>query len=243
MIVLPRPGPAPDLGSSRYRNLDLSISRLVHREHREPSRPHLQMHSHVDCRPSEGPRRHPQIPSIVERLPNEVQRLVFSHLDYQSLIHLSTTNRHFHRTVHPAAMAEPFDKAQFVMHAAKDFPQHRPSEKGQDYRPGNFECYMCFRVRAPDHFDTKQATSVFVDTSGRLVRGRDPRETDREIMLRRFCIECGVREWLHPPGHSITTKMGRDLWVCLCRRVWSKPGCLRCPDCAADCPLRSCSKY
>lgn len=179
------------------------------------------------------------MPSLIERLPQELQRLVFSHLDYQTLIHLSTMNRYFHQTIDPQGMADPADKAQFVMRAAKDFPQHRPSEKGHDYKPGNFECYVCFRVRSPEHFDMLQPLSVYVDVHGNIVRDREPDpRSDRLVMLRRFCISCGVDTGIHAPFDCLTTRTGRDLWVCRCRKVWSKPGCLRCPDCQGDCPLR-----
>ncbi|KAH6609005.1 hypothetical protein Trco_002351 [Trichoderma cornu-damae] len=179
------------------------------------------------------------MPSLIERLPQEIQKVVFSHLDYQSLIHLSTMNRYFYQTINPQGMADPADKAQFVMRAAKDFPQHRPSEKGHDYKPGNFECYICFRVRSPEHFDMLQPQSVYVDVNGHIVRDREPdSRTDKLIMLRRFCISCGVEAGIHAPFDCLTTRTGRDLWVCRCRRVWSKPGCLRCPDCHGDCPLR-----
>lgn len=184
------------------------------------------------------------MPSGIERLPNDLQRKVYSGLDYQSLIHLSTMNRYFHQNIDPQSMADPADKAQFVMRAAKDFPQHRPSEKGHDYKPGNFECYVCFRVRSPEHFDMMQPQHAYVDPHGCLVTDRDPQPgMDRQISLRRFCIECGVREGLHAPFDCLTTRTGRDLWVCKCRRIWAKPGCLRCPDCRGDCPLRPKKKF
>lgn len=184
-------------------------------------------------------RRPAMTSSLIERLPNELQRIVFSHLDYQSLIYLSTMNRYFHRAIDPQAMANGIDKAQFVMRAAKDFPQHRPSEKSHDYRPGNFECYICFRVRSPDHFDMLQPQSAYVDAHGCLVRNREPDvRTDRQVTLRRFCVDCGVAEGLHAPFDCLTTRTGKDLWVCSCRQVWSKPACLRCPECRGDCPLR-----
>ncbi|KAL7821851.1 hypothetical protein V8C26DRAFT_323326 [Trichoderma gracile] len=191
--------------------------------------------------PHPSHRRHHSrtMPCLIERLPQELQRLVFSHLDYQTLIHLSTMNRYFHQTIDPRGMADPADKAQFVMRAAKDFPQHRPSEKGHDYKPGNFECYVCFRVRSPEHFDMLQPLSVYVDVHGLIVRDREPDpRSDRLVMLRRFCISCGVDTGIHAPFDCLTTRTGRDLWVCRCRKVWSKPGCLRCPDCQGDCPLR-----
>jgi hypothetical protein len=179
------------------------------------------------------------MPSLIERLPSDVQKSVFSYLDYESLIHLSTMNRYFHRILDPRRMADPADKAQFIMRAAKDFPQHRPSEKGHDYKPGNFECYVCFRVRSPEHFDMLQPQSVYIDIHGQIVRDREPdTRSDRLVMLRRFCISCGVDTGIHAPFDCLTTRTGRDLWVCRCRKVWSKPLCLRCPDCQGDCPLR-----
>ncbi|KFH46434.1 hypothetical protein ACRE_027520 [Hapsidospora chrysogenum ATCC 11550] len=176
--------------------------------------------------------------AALEMLPLEIQRIIFSGLDYQALISLSATNRFYNQTIDPQAMADPLDKLQFVMRAAKDFPQHRPSEKGQDYHPGNFECYVCFRVRSPDCFDVLQAQYAYVDRLGHVVRDREPTRLDTLVPLRRFCIECGVRSGLHVPSDCLTTKTGRDLWVCRCWRVWPKPGVLRCPDCSGDCPLR-----
>lgn len=185
----------------------------------------------------------PRQPCLIDGLPQELQRLIFSHLDYQSLIFLSTTNRHFHRVVKPKEMADPIDRFQFVMRAAKDFAQHRPSEKGQDHLPGNFECYICYRVRAPDHFDVLQVPEAHVDSLGRVVSDRYPGPGDRLVRLRRFCIGCGIQHGLHAPSDSLTTKTGQDLWVCRCRQVWQKPGCLRCPDCRVSCPLRPKKKW
>ncbi|KFA65564.1 hypothetical protein S40285_04327 [Stachybotrys chlorohalonatus IBT 40285] len=206
---------------------------------------HLRNHDHAYPSPARSrlptappPSQTRPKPSMIERLPQEVQHMVFSMLDYQSLIYLSTMNRHFNQTIDPQAMADPIDKAQFVMQAAKDFPQHRPNEKGHEYRPGNFECYICFRVRSPDHFDMYQPLSTHIDVRGQVVRGRPLCKSDREVMLRRFCIDCGVKENLHAPSDCLVTRTGRDLWICNCRKVRSKPECLRCPDCRGDCPLR-----
>lgn len=184
------------------------------------------------------------MPSQLERLPHNVQDMVYSRMDYQSLIHLSTMNRYFNGSVDPQRMARQDDKAEFVMRAAKDFPQHRPSEKGHDYKPGNFECYVCFKVRSADHFDMLQPQFAWVDSRNCVISEREPIPgVDSQISLRRFCIECGVKEGLHAPFDCLTTRTGRDLWVCRCRRIWSKPGCLRCPDCRGDCPLRPKKKF
>lgn len=176
--------------------------------------------------------------SFIEQLPVELQRMIFTGLDYEALIHLSTTNRYFNNILDPRKMALPEDKLQFVMRAAKDFPQHRPSEKGTEYHPGNFECYICFRVRSPDCFDVHQAQFTYVDRHGQAIRDREASPSDTLVPLRRFCIECGVRAGLHVPTDNLTTKTGRDLWVCRCWRVWPKPSVLQCPECGGDCPLR-----
>lgn len=185
------------------------------------------------------PNRPVRMTSYLERLPMELQRMIIARLDYQALILLSSTNRFFNKTVDPQALAGEPDKLQFVMRAAKDFPQHRPSEKASEYHPGNFECYICFRVRSPECFDALQAQFAYIDSHGCVVINREPSpKIDLLVPLRRFCIACGVRTGLHAPADSLTTKTGRELWVCRCWRVWPKPGVLRCPDCGGDCPLR-----
>ncbi|RSL52744.1 hypothetical protein CEP54_010754 [Fusarium duplospermum] len=182
--------------------------------------------------------RLPTMPSLLERLSPELQLLIMSELDYQSLIFLSTVNRHFHRLIDPGRMADPADKFQFVMRAAKDFPQHRPRERGREHKPGNMECYICFRVRTPEHFDVLQAPTACFDPHGRVVSDREPEPGDRVVALRRFCIECGVKHGLHAPLDCLTTKAGQFLWVCQCRRVLRKPDCLQCSECGSTCPLR-----
>nr|CEG04609.1 unnamed protein product [Fusarium clavum]CEG05797.1 unnamed protein product [Fusarium clavum] len=181
--------------------------------------------------------------STIERLPAEVRNIIFSHLDYQSLIFLSMTNRHFHRSVIPQQIASPLDKFSFVMRAAKDFPQHRSSETRKRHQPGNSECYYCFRVRGPGHFDVLQDTTAYFDPQGRVVSDRPPGPEDKVVELRRFCIECGIKAGFHRPSDCLETKTGQNLWVCECLRVWEKPGCLRCPDCSSTCPLRPKKKW
>lgn len=251
-----QPQPQPQMGhlqqQQQQHRRQLSLPH-PHRHDSSPRRQEQQLQQQLQQQPQQRQYHSPQpqqalhhrqhsrtMPSsLIERLPPDVQKTVFSYLDYEALIHLSTMNRYFHRALNPQRMADPADKAQFIMRAAKDFPQHRPSEKGHDYKPGNFECYVCFRVRSPEHFDMLQPQSVYVDIHGQIVRDREPdTRSDRLIMLRRFCISCGVDTGIHAPFDCLTTRTGRDLWVCRCRKVWSKPLCLRCPDCQGDCPLR-----
>ncbi|KAF5983369.1 f-box domain-containing protein [Fusarium coicis] len=148
--------------------------------------------------------------SLLERLPNDVQRLIFSDLDYQSLIFLSMVNRHFHRTVDPQRIATLRDKFELVMRAAKDFPQHWASEKKKDQRPGNLECYWCFRVRSPQHFDVLQANTAYFDPQGRLIPEQEAGPQDWLMPLRRFCIGCGV--WTS--GFADADVCGRNPTAC-----------------------------
>lgn len=177
---------------------------------------------------------------LIERLPDEIQRQIFSLLDYQTLIYLSTMNRYFQRTINPGAMASSADKAQFIMRAARDFRQHRPCLAPDNDRPGNFECYVCFRVLTPDKFDMAQPQSAFADSRGHIVLHRKANiYTDKVVMLRRFCIECGVRKGFHAPLDFLTTQTGKGLWICNCRKVWPRPGPFRCRNCLRYRPLQS----
>ncbi|SPO06128.1 uncharacterized protein DNG_08817 [Cephalotrichum gorgonifer] len=192
-----------------------------------------------------------------ERLPPELQREILSRLDYQSLIALSCTNRYLNQTVDPAHLADPADKFAFVMRAENYFPRHFPVVVQGQERPGNFACYVCFRVRGPAHFDADQPHSIYVNDRGERVdglaplRGADGKPSQARalpppgcklVSLRRFCIECGVRHGLHQPGDSLFTKLRQELWVCRCRMVWQKPTCLKCTRCGGDCPLRAKAK-
>ncbi|POR32862.1 Uncharacterized protein TPAR_06938 [Tolypocladium paradoxum] len=218
MIILPRISSVP-----RLRAPDLC------------SRQHHQQDSPTTYRPVKLPTavcRRPAMASLIERLPNELQRMVFSHLDYQSLIHLSRMNRFFQQAIDPQRMAASFDKAQFVMRAAKDFPQHRPSEKGHDYRPGNFECYVCFRAW-PHHPESRtrpakrqagHAASVLhrLRSRGgppRAVRLSDYEDGERSlgVQLSAGLVKAGMSEVsqlqrrLPPPAETQASHVGEEV--------------------------------
>lgn len=239
------------------------IQQHIHQQHIQQQ--HNIQHQQYHPMYTQLQRRQPTMPSLLEKLPMELQDMVFRNVDYQSLIFMSMTNRHFNQTVKPREIADKSDMFQFVMRAANYFPQHRPKDqesKGSTRSKGakgvrasrgskastspnackdswgNFECYICYRVRSQDHFDALQSLTAYFDRKNRLVTGRAPGPGDVLYSLRRFCIDCGIKEGLHAPYDSLTTRRGDDLWVCLCRRVWSKPGCMRCKSCGADCPLR-----
>ncbi|CAH0056766.1 unnamed protein product [Clonostachys solani] len=180
----------------------------------------------------------PGRPCPLARLPGEIRRMIFSSLDYHSLIRLSTTSRFFHRTVVPRTLADPLEMLQFVLRAA-NFPQHWPKEKGSNPHPGNFECYICFRIRSPDLFDANQLQQAIIDDQGYVIRGNVSPDTKVVgVSLRRFCIECGLLAGLHAPSDSLTTKTGVEFWVCKCRKLWPRPAVLMCPVCCDTCPFR-----
>jgi hypothetical protein len=188
-----------------------------------------------------------------ERLPAELRLKILTSLDYPTLLALAQANRFLHQAVNPQAVASLASKFSFVMEAENHFSKHFPGVvQGQEH-PGNYACYACFRVRGPAHFDAEQPHTIYVDEKGQRIReppkpqvsaasdGAGPegiRLSARAVTLRRFCIECGVREGLHLPGDLLVTKLRQELWVCKCRVVWEKPTCLKCTRCGGDCPLR-----
>ncbi|EJP62042.1 uncharacterized protein BBA_08966 [Beauveria bassiana ARSEF 2860] len=109
-------------------------------------------------------------------LGDDVQRIIFSHLDYQSLIFLSQTSHHFHQMARPE-LADQQDQLQFVMRAEKEFKQHFPNEKS----PGNFACYFCYRVLQADSFREDQAHEAFLDCDGSFVLDVKPENAAKYV--------------------------------------------------------------
>lgn len=184
------------------------------------------------------------MPTFFQRLPTEILLGIFHQLDYQSLIYLAGSDRFLHQAVDPQ-IATSFDKLAFVMRAERDFPQNFPRYiQGQEH-PGRFACYSCCRVRGPEHFDLKQPHTVIMDSQGELWRNddeggnRERPEKGTVLTLRRFCIECGVRDGIHRPSDLLETRTGQELWVCNCRKVWPKPAYLRCDNCGSNCRFTS----
>ncbi|EJP69817.1 uncharacterized protein BBA_00686 [Beauveria bassiana ARSEF 2860] len=121
-------------------------------------------------------------------LSDEIQKMIFSHLDYQSLILLSQARHHFYEVARPE-QASPQDKFQFVMRAEKEFKQHFPNENS----PGHFACYFCYRVFQADCFRGDQALEAFVDCNGEFVLETKPENATKyaKVQLRRYCKTCG----------------------------------------------------
>jgi hypothetical protein len=184
-----------------------------------------------------------------ERLPPEILQRICTSLDYPTLISLSQANSFLQKMADPRAMASPASKFEFVVHAENFYSKHFPTVR--DEHPGNFACYICFRVRDPAYFDAEQPHTIYVDAKGQRIRDRtkqkevggegragDAEQSVTTVPLRRFCVECGVEEGLHRPGDLLLTKLQQELWVCKCWVVREKSACLRCPQCGGDCRLR-----
>ncbi|KKA26781.1 hypothetical protein TD95_003156 [Thielaviopsis punctulata] len=190
--------------------------------------------------------------SVFERLPAEINDMIFSHLDYKSRISLSQVSRFMNRSVNP--QLAPFqDKFSFVMNAELNFRRHWPviCEDDEDdngdihEHPGNFACYVCFRVRGPNHFDDHQKEAYYLPPqalstqspplSGKqfVVAPTAAVPQAQPTVLRRYCIDCGIHFGLHKPGDVIITKDQKELRVCACRRTGpntSEKQCLHCQN-------------
>ncbi|EJP61157.1 uncharacterized protein BBA_09903 [Beauveria bassiana ARSEF 2860] len=155
----------------------------------------------LHCEPGAGSDRRMGPPVLAQKTPinvtgsfrtlgDDIQRMIFSHLDYQSLIFLSQTSHHFHQMARPE-LADQQDQFQFVMRAEKEFKQHFPNEKS----PGNFACYFCYRVLQADSFREDQAHEAFVDCDGSFVLDVKPENAAKysTVQLRRYCKTCGCK--------------------------------------------------
>uniref|UniRef100_A0A8H7N7C9 F-box domain-containing protein n=1 Tax=Bionectria ochroleuca TaxID=29856 RepID=A0A8H7N7C9_BIOOC len=92
------------------------------------------------------------------RLPGEIRRMIFSSLDYHSLIRLSTTSQFFHRTVVPQTLADPLEMLQFVGRAM-NFPSTGPRREVQMPTP---ETSSAISASGSDHqtFSTRTRPSM-----------------------------------------------------------------------------------
>ncbi|KAL2890487.1 hypothetical protein HOO65_021029 [Ceratocystis lukuohia] len=207
----------------------------------------------------------PLKPVAFARLPRELNDMIFSLLDYKSLIRLSQTNTLLNSIV-DTQIAPAHEKLAFVMSAEKNFSQHWPKCTDDEEHPGNFACYACFRVRSPVHFaevelphdaeaelggeeqkslcnneSPSQTEPVFLsitsDTAKKPLCTTPPSNTSpgtKPIVLRRYCIDCGVHHGLYKAGQNLVTKMDQKLWICSCQRICqtaSEPECPECQNC------------
>jgi len=181
-----------------------------------------------------------------ERLTDEIRQKVFTNLDYQDLISLSKTSRFLNQNVKPQSMASLSSKLAFVRNVENFYKKHFPNVQGPNH-PGNFACYICFRVRGPAHFVAEQLRAIFVNDKGQRVPdvtkfqevgGYSKTSDIRPIELRRFCIKCGVKEGFHLPGDLLVTKLKEEFWICQCRVPRKKHTCLMCTTCGWEWSLR-----
>ncbi|KZL66193.1 hypothetical protein CI238_09972 [Colletotrichum incanum] len=100
-----------------------------------------------------------------------------------------------------------------------------------------YACYRCYTLQPKAAFEDKPPPIV-VSSCGRLSMhdgARDlPVMRQGERLLRRYCIECGIKDGLYPDRALITSKTGDKWWVCECRHLhWVPPNepyieCRRC---------------
>ncbi|KAK3939653.1 hypothetical protein QBC46DRAFT_262651 [Diplogelasinospora grovesii] len=105
-------------------------------------------------------------PSRLQQLPIHILLEIQKHLGYLGSISLKCVNRYFKEIIDPT-LCSVDDKIEGVMYAEQNFRQHYPGRlsalpAGDERRgkrewelknPGNFGCYHCFRVLAPEQFE------------------------------------------------------------------------------------------
>lgn len=201
--------------------------------------------------------------SILERLPPELLGEVTSQLGYGDLIALSQASRRLRAAVDPSR-APAAEKFAFVLRAEKDFARNAASGsfacyvcyrvRGPAYFADSLSQPLTARCRTSAAASRRgsgiSAGGSSGEPGGSSVTGVDPNDDEDEgprreevkvVALRRFCIECGVREGLHEPGARICTRLGEDRWVCWCQprpKVHDYDVALRCVGCQRTCPLR-----
>jgi hypothetical protein len=141
------------------------------------------------------PQRLPHLnpPATLQTLPYDVFHLITRHLDYRTIISLSTTNRAFHLSLDPDAVASTDARRSFYLKAER-FPQHRD----------RLTCFTCYRLLPSSSFGERQA------------RGRRGKNGSRpDLASTRFCWECASAHRLYE--HLRAIKKGGLLWY-LCHR-------------------------
>ncbi|KAL1898632.1 hypothetical protein Cpir12675_001836 [Ceratocystis pirilliformis] len=128
----------------------------------------------------------PLKPIAFARLPRELNDMIFSLLDYKSLIRLSQTNTLLNSIVN-TQIAPAHEKLAFVMSAEMHFSQHWPKCTDDEEHPGNFACYTCFRVRSPIHFaEAEPPHDVEAEFSGEeqksLCNNKSPAQTKTVLL-------------------------------------------------------------
>jgi hypothetical protein len=170
----------------------------IHQDRQNPlgdvlfSRMLQHMQTHYPARPQGGN-------NALERLPRAAFGRVCRLLGYRDLICLRQLSRALYAATDPQVAPEE-DKIALVLRAERHFPQNYGGGEQQQHRLG---CFLCFQVRPTECFARAQpALALRPGLPGRPI-----------VRMRRFCVDCGVREGLHEPGDRLDLKNGARIWV------------------------------
>ncbi|TQN64966.1 hypothetical protein CSHISOI_10457 [Colletotrichum shisoi] len=100
------------------------------------------------------------------------------------------------------------------------------ADEAEDPRASQYGCYRCYTLQPEAAFEAKPP-SLVLHPCGRLTihdnRQDLPVFRKGERLLRRYCIECGVRDGLYPDQALVTSMTDQRWWVCECRRTHLVP--------------------
>ncbi|WQF76993.1 hypothetical protein CDEST_02007 [Colletotrichum destructivum] len=99
--------------------------------------------------------------------------------------------------------------------------------EGQKPPMSQYGCYRCYTLQPEAAFEA-MPPHVVVSPCGRLTmhEGKNdlPAFQEGQYLLRRYCIECGVRDGLYPDNALVESMTNQKWWVCKCRRIhWVAP--------------------
>ncbi|GJD04888.1 hypothetical protein ColKHC_13713 [Colletotrichum higginsianum] len=96
------------------------------------------------------------------------------------------------------------------------------ADEAEDPRASQYGCYRCYTLQPEAAFEAKPP-SVILHPCGRLTIHDNKQDLPvfrkGERLLRRYCIECGVRDGLYPDKALVTSMTDQRWWVCECRRT------------------------
>ncbi|WQF76962.1 hypothetical protein CDEST_01976 [Colletotrichum destructivum] len=139
-------------------------------------------------------------------------------------------------------IAEKYLDQKSIQKAIADYKHEKnKTNKGEGQRPpmSQYGCYRCYTLQPEAAFEANPP-HVVVFPCGRLTmyKGENdlPAFQGGAHLLRRYCIECGVRDGLYLDNVLVESMTNQKWWVCKCRRIhWVSPsksyveceGCLR----------------
>ncbi|KAK1996479.1 hypothetical protein LX36DRAFT_111800 [Colletotrichum falcatum] len=116
---------------------------------------------------------------------------------------------------------------------------------GEELELREHACYRCYTLQPEAAFEDKPH-HILVSPHGGLSMHDGTKDLPvirrGETLLRRFCIQCGVRDGLYPNMSRATSMTGDTWWVCECRHLhWVPPyeSYVECRRCLRKNPLRN----